>query len=94
MATRNLKHKRVVLSLENKLTRLAQGEMMTNLAKEYSVGYSTLTDLKKNESKIFFRLAKDGQLDEVYSKTQSRNPSYGANNGIKSPDVLSTASCG
>ena len=55
MATRNLKRKRVVLSLGNKLTildRLAQGEMMTKLAKEYNVGNSTLTDLKKNESKI------------------------------------------
>ena len=48
----DLKRKGVVLSLENKLTRLAQGEMMTKLAKEYNVGNYTLTDLKKNESKI------------------------------------------
>ena len=37
----DLKRKRVVLSLENKLTRLVQGEMMTKLAKEYNVGNST-----------------------------------------------------
>ena len=46
---------RVVLSLENKLTildRLAQGEMMTKLAKEYNIGNSTLTELKKKESII------------------------------------------
>ena len=54
MATTNIKHMRVVLSLENKLTildRLTQGEMMTKLAKEYNVGNSTLIDLsaQKNE---------------------------------------------
>ena len=55
MVTRNMKRVRVVLSLENKLTildRLAQGEIMTKLAKEYNIGNTTLTALEKNESKI------------------------------------------
>ena len=49
------KRKRVVLSLENKLAildRLEKGETKTKLAKEFSVANSTLTGLKKNESKI------------------------------------------
>ena len=55
MVTRNIKRVRVVLSLENKLTildRLAQGEMMTKLAKEYNVGnYSHRSE--KERSRVF-----------------------------------------
>ena len=48
------KHKRV-LSLENKLSmldRLAKGEKATKVASEFGIGKSTVTDLKKNESRI------------------------------------------
>ena len=49
------KRKRVVLLLENKLAfvdRLEKGETKTKLAEEFSVAKSTLTGLKKDESKI------------------------------------------
>ena len=49
------KRKRVVLSLENKLCildRLAKGEKATSIASEFGIGNSTVTDLKKNESRI------------------------------------------
>ena len=49
------KCKRVVLSLENKLSllnRLAIGEKVTKVASEFGTGNSTVTDLKKKESKI------------------------------------------
>ena len=48
------KRKRVVLSLENKLSildRLAKGEKATNVASEFGIGNSTVTDLN-NESSI------------------------------------------
>ena len=47
--------KRVVLSLENKLSildRLAKGEKATKVAGEFGIGNSMVTDLKKNESRI------------------------------------------
>ena len=49
------KRKRVVLTLENKLCvldRLAKGEKASKVASEFGIGNSTVTDLKKNESKI------------------------------------------
>ena len=49
------KRKRVVLSLENKLSildRLAKNERPTKIAKEFGIGNSTVTDIKKNESSI------------------------------------------
>ena len=49
------KRKRVVLSLENKLSildRLANGEKATKVASEFGIGNSTVTDLKKNKSRI------------------------------------------
>ena len=49
------KCKRVVLSLENRLSilnRLAKGEKATKVASEFGIGNSTVTDLKKNESRI------------------------------------------
>ena len=49
------KRKRVVLSLENKLSilnRLAKGEKGTKVTSEFGIGNSTVTDLKKNESRI------------------------------------------
>ena len=49
------KRKRVVLSLENKLCildRLAKGERAINIAGEFGIGNSTVTDLKKNGSRI------------------------------------------
>lgn len=49
------KRKRVVLSLENKLRildRLAKGEKAMKIASEFGMGNSTVTDLKKNESRI------------------------------------------
>ena len=49
------KHKLVVLSLENKLSvldRLAKGEKATKVASEFGIGNSTVTDLKKKESRI------------------------------------------
>ena len=49
------KRKRVVLSLENKLCildRLAKGERATSIASEFGIGNSTVTYLKKNESRI------------------------------------------
>ena len=49
------KRKRVVLTLENKLSildRLAKGEKASKIASEFGIGNSTVTDLKKNESKI------------------------------------------
>ena len=49
------KHKRVVLSSENKLSildRLAKGERATKIASEFGIGNSTVTDIKKNESSI------------------------------------------
>ena len=42
------KHKRVVLSLENKLSilnRIAKGEKATKVAGEFGIGNSTVTDL-------------------------------------------------
>ena len=45
--------KRVVLSLENKLStldRIAKGEKATKVAGEFGIGNSVVTDLKKNES--------------------------------------------
>ena len=47
--------KRVVLSLENKLSilyRLAKGEKAIKVAGEFGIGNSMVTDLKKNESRI------------------------------------------
>ena len=47
--------KRVVLSLENKLSILdgiAKGEKATKVAGEFGIGNSMVTDLKKNESRI------------------------------------------
>ena len=52
-ASTRRKCKRVVLSLENKLSilnRLVQGEKGTKVAREFGIGNSTVTDLKKNES--------------------------------------------
>ena len=49
------KRKRVVLSLENKLSildRLAKGEKATQVASEFGIGNSTVIDLKKKESRI------------------------------------------
>ena len=49
------KRKLVVLSLENKqsiLDRIAKGEKVTEVASEFGIGNSTVTDLKKNESRI------------------------------------------
>ena len=49
------KHKRVVLSSENKLSildRLAKGERATKIASEFGIGNSTVTDIKKSESSI------------------------------------------
>ena len=49
------KRKRVVLSLENKLSildRLAKRERATKIAIEFGIGNSTVTDIKKNESSI------------------------------------------
>lgn len=50
LALASRKRKRVVLTLENKLSildRVANSEKMTKLAKEFGVGNSTITDLKK-----------------------------------------------
>ena len=38
--------------VEHILDRLAKGEKATELASEFGTGNSTLTDLKKNESRI------------------------------------------
>ena len=49
------KRKRTVVSLETKLAildRLKKGEIQAQLASEYSVGKSTVSDIKKNEEKI------------------------------------------
>ena len=49
------KCEQVVLSLENKLSlldRLAIGEKVTKVASEFGIGNSTVTDLKKKESRI------------------------------------------
>ena len=49
------KRKQVVLSLENKLSilnTLAKGEKATKVASEFGIGNSTVTDLKKEESRI------------------------------------------
>ena len=54
-ASTRRKRKRVVLSLENKLSilnRLAKGEKGTKVASEFGIGNSTVTDLKKKESRI------------------------------------------
>ena len=50
------KHKRVVLSLENKLSiilnRLAKNEKPTKIAKEFGIGNSTVTDIKESKYSI------------------------------------------
>ena len=54
-ASTRRKCKRVVLLLENKLSilnRLAKSEKGTKVASEFGIGNSTVTDLKKNESRI------------------------------------------
>ena len=54
-ASTRRKRKRVVLSLENKLSilnRLAKGEKGTKVASEFGIGNSMVTDLKKKESRI------------------------------------------
>ena len=54
-ASMRRKRKRVVPSLENKssiLNRLAKGKKGTKVASEFGIGNSTVTDLKKNESRI------------------------------------------
>ena len=55
------KRKRVILSMETKLAilkKIDQEVPLTRLADQYGVGRSTITDLKKNESKsvILFQL--------------------------------------
>ena len=49
------KCKRIILLLVNKssiLDRLAKGEKATKVASEFGNGNSTVTDLKKNKSRI------------------------------------------
>ena len=55
MAASACKKRKRVLSLENKLSildRLAKGEKATKVASEFGIGKSTVTDLKKNKSRI------------------------------------------
>ena len=49
------KRKRVVLSIESKLTileKIAKGVTQARVAEEYNIGQSTITDLKKKEAKL------------------------------------------
>ena len=49
------KRKRTVLSIETKLEickRLKKGATATALSKEFEVGKSTISDIKKNEEKL------------------------------------------
>ena len=55
MAASACKKRKRVLSLENKLSildRLAKSEKATKVASEFGTGTSTVTDLKKNESRF------------------------------------------
>ena len=49
------KQKRVTLSIEQKVTilkRITGGASLSNVAKEYGIGKSTVSDIKKNEDKV------------------------------------------
>lgn len=55
MAKATTKRKRVILSLESKLSildKLSKGVTQAILAEGYNIGQSTITDLKKNEAKL------------------------------------------
>ncbi|XP_064412796.1 jerky protein homolog-like [Latimeria chalumnae] len=55
MSASGAKRKRTVLPLEKKVVivnRLENGESVTKLAKEYGLGQSTVSDLKRNSGKI------------------------------------------
>ena len=54
-SSRTVKRKRVVLSIETKLAildKVAKGATQSDLAREYNIGRSTVTDLKRNEAKL------------------------------------------
>jgi len=49
------KRKHVALPIEQKLTilkKIAEGASLTTIAKEYGIGKSTVSDIKKNEDKL------------------------------------------
>ena len=49
------KQKRVTLSIEQKFTilkKITGGASLSNMAKEYGIGKSTVSDIKKNEDKL------------------------------------------
>ena len=49
------KQKCVTLSIEQKFTilkKITGGAILSNFAKEYSIGKSTVSDIKKNEDKL------------------------------------------
>jgi len=49
------KRKHVTLSIEQKLTileKIAGGASLTTIAKDYGIGKSTVSDIKKNEDKL------------------------------------------
>ncbi|XP_070571291.1 tigger transposable element-derived protein 2-like [Ptychodera flava] len=55
MATSSVKRKRHVLDLDTKLSiidRLESGESATKLSREFGVGKSTITDIKKSKAKL------------------------------------------
>ena len=55
-ATINRKWKRVVLSIESKLSvldRVAKGVSYSELSEKFNIGKSTITSLKNNEAKYY-----------------------------------------
>ena len=70
-ASTRRKRKRVVLSLENKLSilnRLAKGEKATKVASEFGIGNSMVTDLKK-KSRIWLLVS---SMESLYVCSKER----------------------
>ncbi|XP_069701118.1 uncharacterized protein [Periplaneta americana] len=61
MASSNTQRKRIVLTIDTKLkllSRLEKGESASSLAREYSIGKSTISDIKRNKDSILQFAAK------------------------------------